>query len=487
MLASGAKTIDELSGHLELDRSIVSGVTYGMKRDGEVSSEWDSNEDAFVWFLTGSAKVERMTNAQKRTLCREALRLGKNLPRAIAAFARLTEAETIETLKQMEDDSEIFRKIEPTFSAFFLKGQVPSGKLILDGSGGVAIVGIAPAQNISDLTRAEAEEKLERLNQKIIEEKKQMEQIQTESTKIESAPAAVNFKPAVKEYLVQPTPIEKPKQKTAGKPGVKKGTAYSEEMFEDFGQRGLSKPDIAKELGVHVSAVYYQLQSKLNYAEAYKRGLKNCVISSDTKPQIGKSHRIEWTEEKLEDLATRHFECIKAAEDLGVHPTSINRQLAIEPKFLAAWLRGQEKYLEANPNYKVHPKSWYFKAKKMGVAFKAQDVIDKPKPEPVEAVLVSDNRLARTLEHISKEKPLPIGALQISSFLPSDEEVEENLTLMENRNQQKNINLGNGASLNLELENFNIFEADQQTRTFLHHFINQIQGFEKGKSEKDSV
>lgn len=566
LLASGPKTIDLMADHLEEHRKVVSGVLYQLKSNQEVSSEYDSKLEAFVWRAIGAKSAELLTFEQKSALVLEALSAGKNLPRAIARFTKLTEAETIITLTAMESEEDIVRRNEANFSAWFLKSNVPKGKLILDGNGGVMEIEVAkPA--ISEEVRKKAEEELEKQNQKVrqtIQEKQLSEEKQNMEKKedmaiIETPVNAINAEiETTKNNLItdQSNFPEKTREKEKAST-LQKGIVYTEEMFEDFGKRKIAKRQIAKELGISVGTLSYHL-NKPNLQAAFNRGLDPSKKDSAVVRTKQKRTSVVWTEELLEGLAERHFEVALAANEIGVHYTALNKQLKNNSSFLRAWYRGLEKYLKKYPGHKIDHRSWYYKAQELFKETNAEVpktaeilktfvskcnhievVLDGDKQlchlkckfcnmnrsfnlfqdaafdneritialtefeedhekchlkvqtfEPIIEPVIINNRIGEVMERLHPPKQVGVSsavgkAIQIPNYPEFSNDVAELQPVVNNPNQ-KTLSFSCGGNLNLNLEDFNFFDADEETRVFLNNIINQIQEFEEAKAEKIS-
>lgn len=583
LLRSGPKTIDQISQLVKEHRNIVSGILYQMKQTGEASSEYDSDRDAFAWALTTVKQVEVLTYEQKCNLVMQALKAGKHLPRAIAKNAKLSESETIITLTRMEEDGEISRKNETNFSAWFLNGKVPNGKLILDGTGGLIELKVATPE-ISPEVRRKAEENLRKSNQQILESNKQAEQTREKfGQKVLESSQIINVQ--------KPEPITKTLENTEGKMetatkqkvteksvtepaknGGKSGK-YTAEMFEEFGKKGLGKYKIAAELNVQYNTVWRQFNLNPGFEEAYQRGLE-IYKNSETYAQ-----KFVWTDETFFNLAAKHFDIRPAAKEIGKDLSSLHRMLGTNNNFARAWFRGQLKFIENNPGFQVSNRSrfWDYK-KRFGAELLGEElkvgtplgedksanyekslkskfdhieiVIEKDKGictlkcgvchinrsfglflnaeydqekinialdeyeaehskckiAEAEAVrpIVINSRISEIRERLSPITSIAVSAKQFrdeadeipkENFLPiqiSGKEINEEqfiaqeLPAVVSNPNQKQVQLGKGF-LKLNLEEFNLFEADEETRMFLHNLINQIQEFEEQKSGQISL
>lgn len=96
------------------------------------------------------AETPAQTAYDERALIKKAVSSGRNLVASIADFTDLTKLETQKFLWEMCESGEVEHREVGTLHAWFIKDEVPTGRLMLSGNGGV----VAETKSVAEESKA---------------------------------------------------------------------------------------------------------------------------------------------------------------------------------------------------------------------------------------------------------------------------------------------------------------------------------------------
>lgn len=540
LLASGGKTIDELADRLKMNRKQISPIVYQFKNNHEAVSEWDSKQEAFVWKLCGAQKFETLSLEQKEKKIIDAVRAGCHLPRAVGKQCGLTESETIIILTRLEDEGELVRKNEATFSAWFIPGKTPKGRMVLDGAGGIIFKD--ESGEVSAEVFNQARKSLELKNETQIKLNQELHEKQKEVIKNKKEQTMAKNKPIIN---------------------------WTEELLTDLATR-LGKTDLAAaELGTDLRTINEQIGGNEKFLKAWAIGYQKYLKAHpETVPGrngwLAKAVRLglvehkfngnaagvqiaqKPVEENLPDVSRPEISQKETNQGAAPSPNSdsdkyearfsneaeyehsillLNRHLEYCRTVVAKHI---ELELTENSICSLKCRKCFinrsFNPRPLSIFGFEQTVLEYDKEHrncqsqqmtigvdpaagkdftvesairnPVafienENVVNVPNELSGEID-FSKLNELPplqnihipqIG-FNLEKYLPTDEEVDNAFKLIESRANIKTIDFGNAGKLKIQVD-VNLWEMEDSERIWLSEFITHVKKFEAQRNEQN--
>ena len=304
--------LPDIAGYLKADRTQVFNSLARLAESGRIVR--DTFSDLTSYRIAGEQnkpdEIERLktessaaVNEAPRDKILKAIGGGCRLSRAICTATGLPIETVLRELEIMEG-LQIEARREPTFTAYFLHGEVPAGRIFNDGKGGITVEQISHA--VAPSVWEETQRKLDVRNKLILEnphlrdmpkppaqfltsEIKDFadDEFETDAPDFESFAESVEAEEmsknsqTIEKETTETEPETQPEEEKKLMPPVKttaksaktpKYTAYQPADFYEFGKRNLKQSAIARHYQVTSGSIKHQFK-KAAILDAYERGL----------------------------------------------------------------------------------------------------------------------------------------------------------------------------------------------------------------------
>lgn len=287
----GYETVLEISGYLGVEPQTVKNVLAELVKQQKLEKRTGEND--FSTYHLPPAAEEKSNSVRERIL--RAIGEGNNLFRRITQATGLDGDTLLEELDYLleDEDNGIELAYAGNLRCYFLRGQVPKGRLILDGDHGVRV--------------ADDEE----TKPPLMPSNHALEMLKR---------PAVNSEPLPPQTAGVPTLPEEP-----GEGNGKKNIPWLKEMFEQFGREGKSVSQIAEQFNVTYQSVRGQLL-KPEFKAAYERG----KINNDPETAAEIISGVEQNEPLDEDAPV---ETVAADEIVEEEVSAEEGKVSVDPRF----------------------------------------------------------------------------------------------------------------------------------------------------------
>lgn len=306
-------TILGISNEIDFEPLQVRKVVLELVNEKKISA--DGEHPTAYSIKTKPVTAETLTTDPKfvpqieRRQIVDAIGKGCNLVRAIAETTEIEVDKVANHLEFLENEKEseisVVRQHEylPNFTAYFLAGRAPVGRLALDGHGGVAVVEI-PQPTVSAEVRERLQKELDLKNASAAENK--TVEIVKNTNKGESQP----IRSGEMTEKAQPKKTESPAKveavQTSPKPKREFGKKieFDYDAIEQLAFEGVKRTDLHKSLGVSSFTTYKRYIDDTLFREACDRGVKRRSENGNTRGYEIQSEAAspESTEPKVDTL-----------------------------------------------------------------------------------------------------------------------------------------------------------------------------------------
>jgi hypothetical protein len=349
-------TILAISNEIDFEPLQVRKVVLELVNEKKISA--DGEHPTAYSIKTKPVTAETLTTDPKfvpqieRRQIVDSIGKGCNLVRAIAETTEIDVDKVANHLEFLENEKEseisVVRQHEylPNFTAYFLAGKAPIGRLALDGHGGVAVVEI-PQPTVSAEVRERLQKELDLKNASAAESKT-VEIVKNtnngESQPIRSGETTEKAQPKKTE---SPAKVEAVQTPPKPKREFGKKIEFDYDVIEQLAFEGVKRTDLHERLGVSSFTTYKRYLDDTLFREAWIRGLnRRPEVVKDANKVITSRSKREFDLAEIEELIFEGKTHRQIAEKYGITSDNFAKYLQRNSDLREACDRGVKRRSE---------------------------------------------------------------------------------------------------------------------------------------------